>query len=427
MSKQPRGALLVALLVLVPLGILAGIARHHDALAVVTWVPIAQSGAHSGGAPVSFGESDVLAPKQARAGTSAFVAVTFVGLPFGAMLAAAVALAFRHGRRARAEAALSPGAPLADGPAVVFGVVEGDPSAKPPVVVRIRQRGTEMCSKGSWSHAWRETDRKVEVEPFTLVRADGSRVQVEADERVVIDEALVRFERHAENLRDRVAEIVPGAEIHVTGELSGVGAGAHAGAYRASGTPPVLRPPRTGPMVIADEPGGDTDRRRARFQAIAAAGLAAAIACAWLVASPYANLVVGGVRVMARPTEVGTWRTWAKPKNRPGYWVTHYAVRAEGALPIGLLVALDDECNGLIYDCAKAGTCPQVPFVVAARNPELHQIGYGPTLSAGQIAVLILLGLGVGLAYPLTALATRPWYLRRKVNDSGPGRLSAGE
>jgi hypothetical protein len=416
--------LLTLFIVLMSLCVVATIALHGDKRVGAVWEQVAHVPRRAMVLPLS--ESEILAPKQATARMSLRVWVLFVALPFGATLAAAVTLASLHRRRARAEEALSPGAPLADGPAVVFGVVEGEPGAAPPVVVRIHQRGTEVQNKGAWSHKWRETGRDVEVHGFTIVRADGARVRVEPDERVVIHENLVRFELTAYASRERIAEIVPGAQIHVTGELAGAGAAARAGAYRASGAVPVLRPPRTGPMVIADEPVGDTDRHRMRFHALAAAVLAASFVTTVALAMPYSALILDGTHVLATPTEVGTWKTYYKPKNGAGRWITHYALRAEATLPSGAPVTLEDECGYSVYDCAEYGRCADVPFVVSAHRPDLQQIGDGPTIPAVAIALIVMLGICVGGGYPLAALATRPWYMRRKVNDGGKGRLTEG-
>ena len=39
----------------------------------------------------------------------------------------------------------------------------------------------------------------------------------------------------------------------------------------------------------------------------------------------------------------------------------------------------------------------------------------------------VTLALLLGAIYPVAARATRPWYARRKVNDTGAGPLSASE
>jgi hypothetical protein len=342
-------------------------------------------------------------------------------VPFGGLLLASLALALRHRARARAEEAIQPGDPLVNGRATVFGKVEGEPSDPPVVVVRIHQHGTEASNKGQWSHTWKETGRDVEARPFTLVRADGQRVRVEPDERVVLHENLVTFDRKSVEQRDRVAAVAVGADVHVTGELTAAGT-APRGAYRASGDAAVLRPPRREPMVVADEPSGSTDRQRMRFHLGAALGAAAALAAVRGLLGAYIHVALDGRLALARPTELGTWQTYVKPKNSAGYWVKHYGVRAEASFD-GAVIGLESECDRLVHECLGAGRCSTVPFLVSKSHPEDYVIGDKPGALSASITVVVMMAIAVAILYPLALHTFRPWYLRKKVNDSGPGRL----
>lgn len=80
----------------------------------------------------------------------------------------------RWSRRAKlADASVDPARPLVAGEAVLVGVVEAWPDAGPAVVVEIEQHGSEHESSGSWSHVWREIDRRMRVRPFYLRHASG--------------------------------------------------------------------------------------------------------------------------------------------------------------------------------------------------------------------------------------------------------------
>lgn len=366
-------------------------------------------------------------PGQASPSASATVAGGTT-IAMAALLAAAVALIARHRRRARAEAALLPGALLAEGPAVVFGVVEGGAGTESPVVVTIYQAGSEYCNKGQWRHTWKEQRREVDARPFTLVRADGVRVSVEPDERVVVHDKLTEIRRHDVASRSRVATVRPGDEIHVTGELSGMSAGR--GAYRGSGAQPVLRPPRSSPMVVAHEPVGETERERMRFHVKALAALVAAALALGALLAPYVTFAFQGRVVQALATHTATWRVWVKPKNSAGYWQTHYAVRAAAFSnpQTGEPLTLDAECDRELYDRARAGQAEAIPFVVAGNGGgATYALGDRATLARGALVGLLLIVLAAGIAYPVVTHGTAPWYLRRKVDDSGSGRLSESE
>jgi hypothetical protein len=370
--------------------------------------------------PAALPQVASMLPSSRASRGSSVLAFTLSALPFGAMLAVAIGLALRHRRRAQAESALDPRAPLVDGPAVVFGTVEGDQPGQSFVTIRIHQYGSEWQNKGAWQHRWAETGRDVTARPFRITRADGSRVLVEPDESVVIHDTLLVTEQKDLLTRDRVAEIRVGDEVHVYGELRGALAVRDRGAYREARTEPVLRPPPRSPMVIAHEPAGEAEAKRARFHAWGAAGLTLVLGGLGLVSSGWLRLVATGREATLAVTSTGTWQTWSKPKNRPGYWVAHYAVRGQATLPGEYAaVTLEDECSAELHACIRAGQCASVPFVVAGPYAEVGE----PGLSTDQIAGLVMITLLAGFIYPIWAWTTRPWYVRKKLAEGGSGRL----
>ena len=333
---------------------------------------------------------------------------------------------------------VDPRAPLADGSAIVFGVVEGEAGeGGPAVVITIHQRGTEEHVEGTTTQHWKETHRESNARPFYVRRDDGSRVRVEPDERVVVHDALLGVVRGSvKDQRSRVAEVRPGEQVHVSGELAGAGrstgdlrasdrklTAARGGVYRTVAVEPVLRPPRFAPMVISSEPPGDTEKKRMRFHAWCAVGLAAVLAFAGaVVVRDYLFLVLDGQRVRVTPTAFRTWTEWVQPKGTSGHRVTYYAVRAQALAPGGV-VTLEDQCTSELYERVRAGEQVEVSFVVATHHPSVFQLGEGPAISEGQVMGLSMLLLALGGIYPLAARMTRPWYARRKVNDTVSGPL----
>lgn len=418
MQHMLRAALLAALL-----GLL-GCARTP------TWTPLAGAPAAGGydaaNWPFDERERGVLARDAVSGGTSETLADLFGFLFYGAMFSCASFWVWSHRRRALMEMASDPRAPLADGPAVVFGTVEAPPGWQGAVVrIDIHQLGTEWQHKGAWHHAWKEQRRDVLARPFVIVRDDGVRVQVEPDPRVVVHDAHDDITRHSRNQRTRVCDIAPGERVHVSGEVAcATAAQAHAGAYRQGQGMPVLRPPRVGRMVISAEAPGATSLARMRFHRNWAVALALVFAFVCAAVMPaYLVLATTGATEWVTPTATDYWRTWHKPKNSSGYWVYHHAI--QGAfVRDGATVTVGDETGDGPSRCVESRQCARVPFVVSTVDPSWHQFGVDPHLTTGRAVLLILFCLVLLIAYPASAVGSRPWYLRAKVNDTGSGMLS---
>jgi hypothetical protein len=369
--------------------------------------------------------SDLLVGNRVSARPSTIIVHGVAGGVFAALFLTALGLALVHRRRARAEASFDPRAPLRDGDAVIFGEVELVPDHEgPAALVRLEQIGTEQRNKnGGYSHYWREVRREVRARPFYVRRDDGTRVLVEPDPRVALHDDLSRIEREGPAIRARIAELTAGERVHVTGQLRWASGGAPQAVYRDAGGGPVLRAPRFGRMVISTERPGDTEAERMRFHR----GWAIALAIVFwivngLVIPTYQILAIDGQVVRAKLTHTRVWKVWHKPKNSSGYWVQHYDVRARrasGGEP------LEDECSAMLHLCASAGRCTEAPFVVASHAPSIHQVGSGPTITEGQMAMIIITLVLLLIIYPASTVATRPWYQRSKMTDYGSGRLAA--
>lgn len=358
--------------------------------------------------------------------TSATLAHLFVHVPYALIFAIAAFLAWHHSRRATMERNSNPTAPLVDGPAVIYGTVEADPTWQGPVVrLDIHQNGTEWSNKGQWHHQWREASRTLNRRPFVVVRDDGARVLVDPDEQVVLRDEPDTV-RHNVNARTRVAAIEPGQRVHVSGHLFGAALahGNAGGAYRGGMGMPSLRAPRLGRMVISNERPGDPEEKRMRFHrgwAIAMAALFVFVAS--VVMPTFELLSLSNDLVWANPTAVRNWREWHKPKNSSGYWVYRWSVRGTWN-DQGAVRELQDDCGEAYFTCVTEGRCGQVPFTVSTIAPSWHQIGTSPQLTVGRAIVLGILCLFVVLGYPLSTMSSRPWYQKKRLVEGGSGRLS---
>jgi len=417
MQHLLRAALLAALL--------GALGCHRDP----TWTPVSGGPVASGyGAqnwPFDEADTGVLARDVVTASTSDVVADVFVFLAYGLMFSGAAFWVWSHRKRALMELAHDPRAPLADGPAVVVGTVEA-PTGWDGAVVRIdiHQAGTEWQHKGAWHHAWKEQRRDVNARPFFLVRDDGARVLVEPDARVAVHDAHDAITRHDQTQRTRVCDIKPGERVHVSGVVAGAQAAmGYAGAYRQGHGTPVVRAPSVGRMVISAEAPGATSLARMRFHRNWAVALAAVFTFLCAAVMPeYLVLSATGQTEWATPTATDYWRTWHKPKNSSGYWVYHHAV--QGAVARGAeTLTVSDETGDGPSRCVEARQCARVPFVVSSVAPAYHQFGLAPHLTTGRVVLLVLFCLVLLIAYPASSVASRPWYLHAKVNDTGGGPL----
>lgn len=348
----------------------------------------------------------------------------FVVLPCGLIAGWSLIWWLEHRRRAAVERAFDPRAPLANGHAVIVGQVELDEGTSgPAIAVSVQQRGREWQGKNNWLHEWRETSRTVRVQPFWVRLLSGQRVRVEPDERVALRDDLSRIERSAQFERVRLAELTVGETVHVSGSLFSVDAPDAGGAYRAMTRDPVLRPSRLVPMVVSTERPGETSTKRADFYRSWIVGIAVLALALPIVVFPTVTLLaLTGETVSAVPAATRHWQVYSKPKNQPGYFVQHYALRSTRAVG-GRTQVLTDECSFAAWSCVLSGGCPTVSYTVSALSDDVVQIGLGGQLSNLRAALLAAVALCLLLAFPIAAFNSRPWYLRRNIVDGGTGQL----
>jgi hypothetical protein len=433
LARRPIGGSYDAMQHLLRAALLAALLGALGCQREPTWTPVSGYPAANGyGAtnwPFEERETGVIARDVVTASTSDAIADVFGFLLYGVMFSAAAFWVWSHRRRALMELGSDPRAPLVDGPAVVVGTVEPPPGWNGPVVrIDIHQVGNEWQHKGAWHHAWKEQRRDVNVRPFTIVRDDGVRVQVEPDARVAVHDSHNDIQRHNHTQRTRICDIKPGERVHVSGVVVGAqSAQGHGGAYRQGYGAPTVRAPAVGRMVISAEAPGATSLARMRFHRNWAIALAAVFTFLCAVVMPeYLVLSATGQTEWATPTATDYWRTWHKPKNSSGYWVYHHAIQGTVTRD-GETLSVSDETGDGPSRCVESRQCLQVPFVVSSIAPSYHQFGLDPHLTTGRVVLLVLFGLVLLIAYPASVVSSRPWYLHSKVNDTGSGPLAASQ
>jgi hypothetical protein len=366
---------------------------------------------------------DTIAGHRINPDTTAGLLFFLWALPCGFIAGWSLLWWLHHRKRAAAERDYDPRAPLANGHRLVVGQVELEEGATgAAIALAIHQRGRDWKGKNGWHHTWTEESRALRARTFWLRLFDGTRVRVEPDDRVVLRDELSRVERTSRFDRVRYAELEPGETAHVAGTLFGV-APPVGSAYRAAASEPVMRPPRGGPMVVSTERPGDTsDGRADAYRAWLVFTAVVALVLPVVVFPTVALLGLTGQTVRATPVATRHWQVYHKPKNSPGYYVQHYAVRAERPAHGGRQV-LTDECNENLWGCVQGAQCPQVRYTVSTLSDDVVQVGDGPQLTDGRAVTLGLASFVMLLLYPLTVMASRPWYHKRKIVDSGSGQL----
>jgi len=384
------------------------------------WVPAPPQSADARG----LDPSDTIASSRIDGDTTAALLFFFVVLPCGLIGGWSLFWWLQHRKRAAVERAFDPKAPLANGHAVIVGQVELEPGATGPAIqLAIQQEGKDIKVKHGWSHSWTERSREVRVRPFWVRRFTGELVRVEPDERVVLRDDLSRVERRSHAERVRFAELTPGETVHVSGSLFGANPSGTGAAYRAAATEPVLRPGRIGPMVVSTERPGATSSERAAFHRGWLVGVAVlALALPTVVFPTVALLGLTGQTVRARPAATRHWQVYHKPKHGYGYYVQHYGLRSVREVGGGAQV-LTDECSEAVWSCAQSRACPEVRYTVSALSDGVVQIGVDGQLTDGRAILLGVVAAALLLAYPFSVFGSRPWYLQRRIVDSGTGKI----
>lgn len=338
-------------------------------------------------------------------------------LGFLALAGAAFARSVSKSAEARAaDASAEEPAPLAVGDIVLFGTVEYARDENVAVRVEVDQHGEESESSGVWSHKWTETKRRVLVAPFYLKLSSGERVRVEPSADVLLVDSMDGKIRVDLTHRIRSAELTPGETVFAAGTLVRAvdpESAAGGGGYRSPGEGFVLRPPRSGKMLLSSEPLGNRFRERSRFHR------------SWffyiLITAAVFHVAFLGyhVRRYWGETTTATIRKLdhSITKDDDGDDVHHYVVWLE---PKGG-GRFSDNVSDDLYSLLREGDGVPVRYVRHKAFAELSSIGRGGTVF-GFAWCVVPLFLATWLLYRGKESLTRPWYERELVDD-GSGRL----
>jgi hypothetical protein len=365
--------------------------------------------------------ASLIAYAQATPGTTKVVVGAFGGGLLGGLLVLFLLMRSVHGRRAAAaeRAQGRANVPLAPGTGVIAGRVI-DTGDGPAVTVRIHQEGDEQRSKSRYSHQWTERSREVTVRPFHVARASGELVCVVPDERVFLVDRLdgiVPEDDGNKRQRARTATLTAGEPVYVTGTLAWGIDPRQSGGYRGAGRALVMTPPARGQMLISTEPliGRHLDAARLH-RTLALFTVVALLLVHGGYFLRYHALQLFGRPVDAVVTDLRTWRVWHQHKHGRGHWVPHYAVSARDP---ATGARFDEECSARYYGVARAGQT--VPFLVAG---PFAQLGLVPTQGSMTLAVFVALALCYTLLIVVVLRGARPWWERRRIVDTGSGRLA---
>jgi hypothetical protein len=316
-------------------------------------------------------------------------------------LVAGVAAGFARARRRDAFAAAAEAGvgdeqpPLVEGRDVVLsGIVRLFEDHDVAVKVSITQDGTETKDKGIWSHRWTEVDREIVVAPFLLELTGGELVLVNPPNEVEVADALDQKVRINRNRRVLSAELVPGEHILARGRLERSDQAAPGDAYRDVQWGWALCASR-GRMLLSSEPLGAGLRQRAAFHRRAAwTALALLVLTQGSLALFYARLAgrTETVTVTARHHKRGDFITVRGE--------TFEVVRGD-------------------YERIREGTTIPIRYATE-KNWDL---GASATIRWHHGAIIVTAVIAFWIWYGLRRRSTRPWF-RRKVNESGSGRLS---
>lgn len=343
-----------------------------------------------------------------------------VGASLGALFAHARTLVARGKREA--DAIARPG-PLFAGPSkVVRGRVSLAQGTRPAVRVVIKQTVKNHTSKNSKWHTWEETERAIEAHSFYLTPLDeapgddrGEAILVEPSDNVfVVDEIETRDVPGAIGQRVRVCEVSEGEVFSAYGTLV---RGAHPrgrATYRDSEQGWILKPPRTGKMVLASETIDARYSKRASFVRT----WTAVLTVAWalfngIFAVPFLAAAAFGEHEIAEVTSFRTWVTRSKNST-----TTHYAVNV--LTESGH--RFEREVSGRTYyglERLHVATGVRVPVVQAFEWESASYLGDHPTMNGIVLFIgLTAAGLSAGFFYS-GYRGAYAWYDKRRLSEQG--------
>ncbi len=327
------------------------------------------------------------------------VIVLFGGVLFAVALGWTLLRRARHLRNVRRAETKDAGGALTLGSTVVQGRVTDDGQG-PPMTVTIEQVVSTWKKSGP---TWNETERAATARPFHIRRADGEIVRVEPDERTLLVAALDVTDPLGTARRRRMARLMPGQLVDVTGQVTR-GPDQEQGGYRDGAMSFVVR----APAVISTEPLGATDARLARADGFRVRLLLVGLLVAhglffgrvWL-------LELRGQRRQEPVSDAGLERRWSTPRQGSPHLVTRYYVAVAGPRSERFETSPD------FWAAVHRGEVSEAPVL---RCRPLAQLG---THAAASVVLLTLFVILFALPLVGGALlwqqADEPWYATRRL------------
>lgn len=318
-------------------------------------------------------------------------------------------------RRAKAERALVKGQQLADGFAVVQGVVETDDQSDAITVVITQKRHSYKDKQGNLHHEWNEKSRKVIAHPFRVRLPDQRVVVVEPNQRVLLRDKVEHGRQVDEDHRERNVRLRPGERVWATGRLSG-NASSSGAAYREAPPTAVLKPERFARMIVSTEPPGAYFAERAKHHRAWARGLLLTMGIAQgTLFFDYSLQKLSGRPETMQIERIRTWDEWVKPKNQSGHWEKHYA--ADGQDSTGEV--REFEISSAYYSCIEQRDCQTIPATRAwLSGGTLVQLGRNASIHLAQLISAGLVGWVLLFVYVFATRSSRPWYAGGKINGT---------
>ncbi len=324
-------------------------------------------------------------------------------------VAAQRAVAF-HRRAAQARAAHDTEQALAEGEAIVSGTVEYDAEQPGAIEIEITEEGTEHHAPAGTIHSWTEVDRRVQVRPFYLRRAEGERIRVEPNERTRLVDEIDGCRLVGANQRICTVKLSPGERVLATGVLRRTAdPSAPVAGYRDAPMSWTFVDSPRAPLFLSTRP---LDERLTRWRRLHLRWLAV-----FALALTGAQIVLLGHHARVLAGEIA----WAEVTNRdhtvkPGAWNEDRHYRAMTAeLPWGDVVVQDVDATS--FERAPFGSRVPVQhlhhwFAQYGRHSTIH-FAVGAGVVGGFIALVLL--------YAAAIHRARPWYTEPTVSrGKGP-------
>ena len=340
------------------------------------------------------------------------------GVGFAALVIVGTALVFALERWSRARQehgqalALESGTPvLRPGPVVLRGTVQTWDD-RPAIEVRIEQEGREYKTKNGFGHEWKETFREVHARPFTLVLADGTKIEVRPpDDARLADELSI--EPTGPKDRVRRAQLSRGESVAVSGVLEQVSTTGGEDDYRGGGTTGYRLVPARGALFSAEHLAAAGLRWSAFYQRWSWYLAAALLVGQGMLWDSFYDVALRGERQIAVVSRLDTYRTyWSRSRE------THYVVEAM----LEDLTRLEDDVARRTYDGLEPGD--RVPWLVVPGMPRHAQIGRQAQVSWLWLLLFGLAHGGLALACVAHWRSTARWWERRRLVENASGRLA---